>query len=89
MNTKKNLPAARPEDPFPVYYTVEDISDLFSVSRTTVETWFADGRLAGRKVGNTWRTYPTALNSFFFLRHAASPRLGILRNPLVVVLDLE
>lgn len=88
MNTKKNLPAAGPEDPFPVYYTVEDISDLFSVSRATVEIWFTDGTLAGRKVGNTWRTYPTALNSFF-LRHAASPRLDIVRKPLVVVLDLE
>lgn len=46
------------------YYTVNEIAEMFKVTRTTVYEWMSSGRLGWVQVGGRRRVTQTAIDSF-------------------------
>lgn len=45
-------------------YTIEDITDLFKVTRRSVYKWIDAGKLSAFKVGKEWRITEESLQEF-------------------------
>ena len=48
-----------------ILYDVEDIADFLGVHRASVQTFFREGRLSGRKLGRRWYTTEEELRRAF------------------------
>ncbi len=61
------------------FYTVNDVAQLFGVTRTTVYEWMSSGRLAYVVVGRRRRVTRDALHAFIRPGQAVAPDTEELR----------